>query len=132
MVECGSGRTETSARNGRSGRWVVNRIRGLAIGWRLAVGLLLAGPLVFVTRYVDWQSPTADSLRPFVFYVLGLIAFLSALLIQSFSWRFNVFDVAVNTAVICVLGCLMFPSVSTDHSHRSVRPAPAPRPASSR
>ncbi len=109
----------------------MNRIRGLALGWRLAAGLLLAGALVFVTGYVDWQSPATDRLRPFVFYVLGLIAFLSALVIQSFSRRFSVFEVAVNTTIIFVLGCLLFPSVS-GHSHRRVRPAAIPRPTSSR
>ena len=106
--------------------------RGLSLGWRLVVGLLLAGALVFVTRFIDWQSPRNAFLRPISLPVIGLIALLSALLIQSFSRRFNVFEVLVNTAIVFVLGCLLLPSVIPDHSRRSGRTPPTTGSVNSR
>jgi hypothetical protein len=64
--------------------------RGLSLAWRFLVGLLLAGALVYVTRFIDWQSPRNAFLRPLGFPMIGLIALLSALLTQSFSQRFGV------------------------------------------
>ncbi len=106
--------------------------RGLSLGWRLGIGLVLAGALFFVTRYVDWQSPTDARLGPLGMPLLGLIAILSALLIQSFSRRFNVFEVFVNTAIVFVLGCLLLPPVVPDHSRLGNQPASAVRPVISR
>src|SRR5438034_2307730 len=98
--------------------------RGLSLGCRLIAGLLLAGALVFVTRFIDWQSPSNAFLRPLGFPMIGLVALLSALLIQSFSRRFNVLEVLVNTAIVFVLGCLLIPPVIPDHSRRRERPPP--------
>jgi hypothetical protein len=98
--------------------------RVLSLGWRLVVGLLLAGALVFVTRFIDWQSPRNAFLRPFGFPLMGLIALLSSLLIQSFSRRFNLFEVLVNMATLFVLGCLLLPPVIPDHSRRNKRTSP--------
>jgi hypothetical protein len=106
--------------------------RLLSLGWRLVVGLLLAGALVFVTRLIDWQSPRNFFFRPLFFPLTGLIALLSSLLIQSFSRRFNLFEVFVNTAIIFVLGCLLLPAVIPDHSRRNRRTSPTTVPVSSR
>jgi cytochrome bd-type quinol oxidase subunit 2 len=105
--------------------------RGLSLAWRLLVGLLLAGALVYVTRFIDWQSPRNAFLRPLGFPMIGLIALLSALLIQSFSQRFHVFEVLVNASIVFVLGCLLLPPVIPDHSRRRER-ATTLKPVTSR
>jgi cytochrome bd-type quinol oxidase subunit 2 len=101
--------------------------RRLSLGGRLILGLLLTGALVYVT-HLDLQDPSKAWLRPFVLYLLGLISILSALLIQSFARRFNVFEVLVNTAIVLVLGCLLFPPMIPDHSRRKNRAAPISKP----
>jgi hypothetical protein len=106
--------------------------RVLSLGWRVVVGLLLAGALVFVTQFIGWQSPRNAFLRPLGFPLMGLISLLSALLIQSFSRRFNLFEVLVNMVVVFVLGCLLLPPVITDHSRRSRRTPPSTVPVNSR
>jgi cytochrome bd-type quinol oxidase subunit 2 len=105
--------------------------RGLSLGWRLGVGLLLAGALVFVTQFIDWRSPSNAFLGPLSFPLIGLIALLSSILIQSFSRRFSVFEVLANAVIVFVLGCLLFPAVIPDHSRRRERPPPKVRPVTS-
>jgi hypothetical protein len=102
---------------------------GISLGWRLVVGLLLAGALVVVTRFIDWQSPRNAFLRPLGFPLIGLVALLSALLIQSFSRRFNLLEVLVSTAIVFVLGCLLLPPVIPDHSRRTRPTTPTTVPA---
>jgi hypothetical protein len=105
---------------------------GLSLAWRLVVGVLLAGALVFVTQFIDWQSSSNAFLRPLSFPMIALIAILSALLIQSFSRRFSVVEVLVNTAIVFAIACLLFPPVAVDHSRRRERPPPMAKPAASR
>ena len=106
--------------------------RVLSLGWRIIVGLILAVGLVFVTRFIDWQSPSNAYLRPTLFPVFGLISLLSAILMQSFTRRFNVFEVLVITGIVFVLGCLLCPPVIPDHSRRSRRTPPTTAPVNSR
>jgi low temperature requirement protein LtrA len=89
--------------------------------------MLLTAILVFVTRFIDWQSPTNDSLHPLLLPTMGLIALLSALLIQSFSRRFNVFEVIATTIIVFWLGCVLLPPVIPGHSPRSGLTPAAPR-----
>lgn len=103
--------------------------RGLSLGARLILGLLLAGALVHVT-HLDFQDPGNAWRRPFIFPLLGLISIFSALLIQSFCRRFNIFEVLVSMVFVFLLGCLMFPPVFADHSRRNHRVAPVAEPGS--
>jgi cytochrome bd-type quinol oxidase subunit 2 len=110
----------------------MSAMRGLSLGWRLGVGLSLAGEMLYFTQSMDWQSPSNAFLRPLSFPMMGLIAVLMSILIQSFSRRFNIFEVLVTAVIVFVLGCLLFPTVIPDHSRRRERAILEVRPVTSR
>src|SRR4051812_39878170 len=92
-----------------SGCLVMKLSRVFSIGGRLIAALILVWALVFVTHF-DWQNPSNAWLRPISLYLVGLLAFLSALLIQSFSKKLSIIEFVINMAIVFVLGCLLFPS----------------------
>jgi cytochrome bd-type quinol oxidase subunit 2 len=88
----------------------MNLRRGLSIGGRLVVGLLLVAAMVYATRYFKWRSPGHAWLSPFCLPLLVILASLPALLIRSFC-RPTVLETLVIISILFVLECLMLPAV---------------------
>lgn len=102
----------------------------LSIEGRLIVGLLLVGALAFGTQNDDLKDPSNVRLRLMNLIPIGVIAFLSALLVQTFLRRFDIVEFLVIMAIVGVLAGILMPVVKPDHSRRNwlasaVRPMPA-------